>query len=179
MNIVQKPIGDIRPYKNNPRKNTKAVDAVAESITRYGFLVPIALSADGEIVAGETRYKAAKKLKLKTVPCVVADELNEEQIKAFRLVDNKVGEIAEWDMDLLNAELYALSEDLSIFAFDLPVDGGGDGGSGEKGGGSGSGSGFNYQEQYGVIVMCEDEAHQQEVYETLSGMGYECKVVAT
>jgi len=119
MNIVQKPLGEIRPYKNNPRKNDKAVVAVAESIKRYGFLVPIVLSADGEIVAGDTRYKAAKKLKLKSAPCVIADELDPEQIKAFRLVDNKVGEIAEWDVELLSLELADIAADLSAFGFDI------------------------------------------------------------
>lgn len=175
MNIVQKALGEIHPYKNNPRKNANAVDAVAESIKRYGFLVPIVLSSDSEIVAGDTRYKAAKKLKLKTVPCVVADELDPEQIKAFRLADNKVGEIAEWDMGLLSAELADIAADMSAFGFDLPVDDDND----ETGTDSGKDSAFNYQEQYGVIVMCTDEAHQREVYETLAGMGYDCKVVAT
>lgn len=112
MNIMQKTLGEIHPYKNNPRKNAKAVNAVAESIKQFGFLVPIVLSSDGEIVAGDTRYKAAKKLKLKTVPCVVADELTPEQIKAFRLADNKVGEIAEWDVDLLTAELADIAVDI-------------------------------------------------------------------
>ena len=176
MNTMQKSLADIRPYKNNPRKNAKAVDAVAESIKRYGFLVPIVLTADDEIVAGDTRYKAAKKLKLKTVPCVVADELDPEQIKAFRLADNKVGEIAEWDMDLLSAELADISADMSAFGFDLPVP---DADNDETGSDSGKDASFNYQEQYGVIVMCKDEAHQQEVYDTLSGMDYDCKVVAT
>lgn len=175
MNIMQKPIGEIHPYKNNPRKNAKAVNAVAESIKRFGFLVPIVLSADGEIVAGDTRYKAAKKLKLKTVPCVIADELDPEQIKAFRLADNKVGEIAEWDVDLLSAELADIAADMSAFGFDLPVEDDND----ETGSGSGKETAFNYQEQYGVIVMCTDEDHQKEVYETLAGMGYDCKVVAT
>jgi len=176
VNIIQKPLGEIHPYKNNPRKNAKAVDAVAESIKRYGFLVPIVLSADGEIVAGDTRYKAAKKLKLKTAPCVVADELDPEQIKAFRLADNKVGEIAEWDMDLLSAELADLAVDMSVFGFDLPAVGDTDDAAGSD---AGKDTSFNYQEQYGVIVMCDDEAHQREVYETLSGMDYNCKVVAT
>ena len=176
MNIVQKKLGEIHPYKNNPRKNAKAVDAVAESITRYGFLVPIVIDTTGEIVAGDTRYKAAKKLKLKTAPCVVADELDPEQIKAFRLADNKVGEIAEWDMDLLSAELADIAADMSAFGFDLPIP---DDGNDETGSGSSSDAGFNYQEQYGVIVMCKDEAHQQEVYDALSAMDYDCKVVAT
>lgn len=175
MHITQKPLGEIHPYQNNPRKNAKAVNAVAESIKRYGFLVPIVLTADGEIVAGDTRYKAAKKLKLKTVPCVVADELDPEQIKAFRLADNKVSEIAEWDVDLLSAELADIAADMSVFGFDLPVEEDND----ETGTGSGREPAFRYQEQYGVIVLCTDEAHQKEVYETLAGMGYDCKVVAT
>ena len=97
MNIIQLPLGEVHPYKNNPRKNDGAVDAVAESIRQYGFLVPLVISADHEIITGHTRFKAAKKLGLSSVPCVIADELTEEQIKAFRLVDNKVGELAEGD----------------------------------------------------------------------------------
>ncbi len=174
MNIMQKTLGEIHPYKNNPRKNAKAVNAVAESIKQFGFLVPIVLSSDGEIVAGDTRYKAAKKLKLKTVPCVVADELTPEQIKAFRLADNKVGEIAEWDVDLLTAELADIAVDMSVFGFELPEND-----EEEEPGSTSRDTSFNYQEQYGVIVMCTDEEHQKEVYETLAGMGYDCKVVAT
>ena len=94
MNIIQLPLGEVHPYKNNPRKNDGAVAAVAESIKQYGFLVPLVISADHEIITGHTRFKAAKKLGLSSVPCVIADELTEEQIKAFRLVDNKVGELA-------------------------------------------------------------------------------------
>lgn len=174
MNIMQKTLGEIHPYKNNPRKNAKAVNAVAESIKQFGFLVPIVLSSDGEIVAGDTRYKAAKKLKLKTVPCVIADELTPEQIKAFRLADNKVGEIAEWDVDLLTAEFADIAVDMSVFGFELP-----DSDEEEEPSSTSNDSSFNYREQYGVIVMCTDEEHQKEVYETLAGMGYDCKVVAT
>jgi hypothetical protein len=118
MNIKQIKISDLKPYKNNPRKNDGAVDAVAASIEKYGFLVPLVIAADNEIVTGHTRYKAALKLKLESVPCVVADELSEEQIKAFRLVDNKVGEIAEWDIDMLPVELADIAGDLSVFGFE-------------------------------------------------------------
>lgn len=118
MNILQLPLEEIHPYKNNPRKNDNAVDAVAASIKQYGFLVPLVISADHEIITGHTRYKAAGKLGLKTVPCVIADELTEEQIKAFRLVDNKVGELAEWDVDLLPLELADIAQDLSVFGFE-------------------------------------------------------------
>ena len=122
MNIIQLPLGEIHPYKNNPRKNDGAVDAVAESIKQYGFLVPLVISADHEIITGHTRFKAAKKLGLNSVPCVIADELTEEQIKAFRLVDNKVGELAEWDVDLLPLELADIAQDLSPFGFETISD---------------------------------------------------------
>lgn len=118
MNILQLPLKEIHPYKNNPRKNDSAVEAVEASIKQYGFLVPLVISTGHEIIAGHTRYKAAAKLGLKSVPCVIADELSEEQIKAFRLVDNKVGELAEWDVDLLPLELADIAQDLSIFGFD-------------------------------------------------------------
>lgn len=122
MNIIQLPLGDIHPYERNPRKNDSAVQAVAESIKQYGFLVPLVISAEHEIITGHTRYKAAQMLGLKMVPCVIADELSEEQIRAFRLVDNKVGELAEWDMELLPLEMADISADLSIFGFDIVSD---------------------------------------------------------
>ena len=118
MNIRQMPLKDIHPYERNPRKNDGAVDAVAESIKQFGFLVPLVITSAGEIVTGHTRYKAAQKLGLKIVPCVIADELTEDQIKAFRLVDNKVGEIATWDVDLLPLELIDISQDLTVFGFE-------------------------------------------------------------
>lgn len=118
MNILQLPLEEVHPYKNNPRKNDGAVDAVAASIKQYGFLVPLVISADHEIITGHTRYKAAGRLGLKTVPCVIADELTDEQIKAFRLVDNKVGELAEWDVDLLPLELADITQNLSVFGFE-------------------------------------------------------------
>ena len=118
MNIVNKKIADIRPYEKNPRKNEEAVKYVAESIKQFGFKVPIVIDKDGIIVAGHTRYKAAKKLNLTEVPCIVADDLNEEQIKAFRLADNKVAEKAAWDFDLLYEELADLQGfDMAVFGF--------------------------------------------------------------
>ena len=118
MNIFQLPLEEGHPYENNPRKNDNAVDAVAASIRQYGFLVPLVISADHEIITGHTRYKAAGRLGLPTVPCVIADELTDEQIKAFRLVDNKVGELAQWDVDLLPLELADIAQDLSVFGFE-------------------------------------------------------------
>lgn len=119
MDIVLKKLTDIRPYEKNPRKNDEAVKYVAESIKEFGFKVPIVIDKDGVIVAGHTRYKAAKKLNLKEVPCIVADDLTDEQIKAFRLADNKVAEKAEWDFELLGDELDDLfTFDMTLFGFD-------------------------------------------------------------
>ena len=119
MNIINIELKNIKQYEKNPRKNDEAVKYVAESIKEFGFKVPIIVDKNNVIVAGHTRYKAAKQLKLKEVPCIVADDLTEEQIKAFRLADNKVGEIAEWDFDLLNMELESISFDMSSFGFNI------------------------------------------------------------
>lgn len=119
MNIKNLCLAEIKPYEKNPRKNDGAVKYVAESIKQFGFKVPIVIDNDGVIVAGHTRWKAAKKLGLETVPCIVADDLTEEQIKAFRLADNKVAEKAEWDFDLLAGEMDELFDfDMTIFGFE-------------------------------------------------------------
>lgn len=118
--IVYKSIKDLTPYANNPRKNDPAVDAVAESIRNFGWKVPIVIDSQGTIVTGHTRLKAAKKLKLKKVPCIIADDLSEEQIKAFRLADNKVSELADWDYDLLDSELEDLVDfNMEDFGFEF------------------------------------------------------------
>jgi site-specific DNA-methyltransferase (adenine-specific) len=120
MQIYDKRLDEIKPYENNPRHNDNAVDAVANSIREFGFKVPLVVDSEGVIVAGHTRYKAAQKLGLQTVPCLVADDLNKEQINAFRLADNKVGELATWDLDKLEAELASISDiDMSVYAFDM------------------------------------------------------------
>lgn len=120
MDILNLGLEEIKPYEKNPRNNDNAVDAVAASIREFGFKVPIIIDKDNIIVAGHTRYKAAKKLGLKTVPCIKADDLTDEQVKAFRLADNKVAEQAEWDFELLNEELETITMDMEQFGFDLP-----------------------------------------------------------
>lgn len=123
MEIINKKTNEIKPYENNPRNNDEAIKYVAESIKKFGFKVPIVIDKSGVIVAGHTRYKASKKLGLEEVPCIVADDLNEEQIKAFRLADNKVAEKSEWDFDLLDEELGdILNLDMSDFGFELKLD---------------------------------------------------------
>ena len=125
MDIKVQKTEDLIPYEKNPRHNEGAITAVAKSIEKFGFKVPIVVDASNVIVNGHTRLKAAKYLGLKEVPTIIADDLTPEQIKAFRLADNKVGEIATWDEELLNAELDELADldldfDMTEFGFDLP-----------------------------------------------------------
>lgn len=123
MQIVYKKIDEVIPYENNPRKNDEAVDYVAKSIKEFGFKVPIIIDKNNVIVTGHTRLKAAKKLKLEEVPVIMADDLTEEQIKAFRLADNKVSEFAEWDNKLLDEELDdILNLDMEEFGFSLNLE---------------------------------------------------------
>lgn len=98
------------PYINNPRVNDNAVDVVAASIKEFGFKNPILIDKENVIIAGHTRLKAAKKLGLKKVPVIRVEDLTENQIKAFRIADNKTAEFAEWDIELLNIELEDIGE---------------------------------------------------------------------
>ena len=119
MKIELQPLAKIKPYENNPRLNDAAVDAVAESIRRFGFRQPIVVDTGGVIVVGHTRWKAARKLGLKKVPVHVATDLTAEQIRAYRIADNKTNELAEWNLDLLSIELAELSDvDWSLLGFD-------------------------------------------------------------
>ena len=114
MKIVTLNIAEIKPYVNNPRKNDKAVAVVAKSIEQYGFQQPIVVDKNSVIVAGHTRYRAARQLGLKEVPVVVADNLSQEQINAYRIMDNRSNENAHWDDSLLYTELKTLLEDSNI-----------------------------------------------------------------
>lgn len=117
MEIKNVALSQLNPYENNPRLNDQAVDAVAKSISEFGFKVPLVIDDNNIIVTGHTRYKAALQLGLSEVPVIVASDLSPEQIKAFRLVDNKTSELADWDMDLLADELSGLDDDMSDFGF--------------------------------------------------------------
>lgn len=121
--LIFKSIEELKPYENNPRRNDSAVDAVASSIKEFGFKVPIVIDQDGVIVAGHTRYKASQKLGLERVPCIIADDLTEDQIKAFRLADNKTNELAGWDFAMLEQELESIEGlDMSAFGFENLAD---------------------------------------------------------
>jgi len=119
--VELRPIDAIRPYEANPRVNDQAVDAVAASLREFGFRQPIVVDADGVIIVGHTRWKAARKLGLAKVPVHVATDLSPEQIKAYRIADNQTATLAEWDFDLLPIELKDLQGadyDLSLLGFD-------------------------------------------------------------
>ena len=109
---------ELKEYENNPRNNDAAIDAVANSIKEFGFKVPIVITKENVIIAGHTRLKASLKLGLATVPCIVADDLTEGQIKAFRLADNKTAELASWDFSKLESELASIEMDMSQFGFE-------------------------------------------------------------
>ena len=119
MKIEEINIDDITPYQKNPRKNDKAVDTVATSIKEYGMKQPIVVDINNVVVVGDTRLKALKKLGYKTAPIIRAEDLNQAQIKGYRLMDNKSNEMAEWDDELLNQEL----EELKDMDFDVNLTG--------------------------------------------------------
>ena len=183
LNVKMMPIGDVVPYEKNPRLNDQAVDAVASSIREFGFKVPVVVDSKGVVVSGHTRLKAAKTLGLAEIPVIVADDLDDTKIKAFRLADNKVAELADWDESLLIKELEELDDlnyDMGQFDFEFDLDDAGGGGS------DGDGSddmgdipdNINVMETFALNVIVKDEAEQAELYEEMLGRGYEVKVVS-
>lgn len=173
--IVMLPVSEVRPYEKNPRKNAEAVKYVRASIEKFGFKQPIVIDYKRVIICGHTRLEAAKSLGMAEVPCIVADDLTDAQVKALRLADNKVAEFSEWEMNLLGEELGELAEisdiDMGDFGFDDNLDKIGDeeeNGTEEKG--------VNLSETFQIIVECENEIEQQEIFEKLSGEGYKCRL---
>lgn len=120
--VIQMNLAEIKPYDNNPRINDDAIDAVAKSIQEFGFKNPIIIDKDNVIVCGHTRRLAAMKLGLKEVPCIKADDLTEDQIRAFRVADNKTSELSTWDLDKLKIELGEIELDMSDFGFEDLLD---------------------------------------------------------
>lgn len=183
LNVKMMPIGDVVPYEKNPRLNDQAVDAVASSIREFGFKVPIVVDSKGVVVSGHTRLKAAKTLGLDEVPVIVADDLDDTKIKAFRLADNKVAELADWDESLLIKELEELDDlnyDMGQFEFELdPDDADGNGSDGDGSDDMGDiPDNINVMETFALNVIVKDEAEQAELYEEMLGRGYEVKVVS-
>lgn len=122
MKVQEMSIDEIKPYENNPRINDNGVNAVANSIKEFGWKQPIVVDKDNVIIVGHTRYLASKQLKLKKVPVIVANDLTPEQVKAYRLADNKTNELTEWDEDLLDVELSDIEQlsdiDMTDFGFE-------------------------------------------------------------
>lgn len=166
MNITEKKLSELHPYENNPRKNENAVPYVAESIRRYGFKVPIVIDKDGVIVAGHTRYLASIELGLETVPCIVADDLTDEEIKEFRLVDNKVSEFSGWDFDMLSAELEDLDFDGYDFGFDIDTIEDDNNEIKE----------VEYHENISVVVECDNDEEAEDIFQRLTDEGYKCHI---
>ena len=183
LNVKMMPIGDVVPYEKNPRLNDQAVDAVASSIREFGFKVPIVVDGKGVVVSGHTRLKAARTLGLAEVPVIVADDLDDTKIKAFRLADNKVAELAEWDESLLIKELEELDDlnyDMGQFDFEFDLDDA-DGDDADGDGPDDIGDvpdNINVMETFALNVIVKDEAEQAELYEEMLGRGYEVKVVS-
>lgn len=175
MDIITMKLDELVPYENNPRINDDAVEAVANSIREFGFKVPIIVDKDNVIVAGHTRLRAAQFLGLKDVPVIRADDLSEEQVRAFRLADNKTAELADWETDKLQQELSEINEiDMLNFGFEPPA-----AETANEEGEETTTSNFEYKPQFGVIVICKDKEKQGEAYETLTSEGYDCKKIDT
>ena len=110
MQIKEKAVSVLIPYDRNPRKNENAVEAVAQSIKDFGFLVPILIDQDNVIIAGHTRLEAAKKLGLKKVPTITLEDLTEEEARQYRIIDNKTSELSAWNYEELSFELSQIKE---------------------------------------------------------------------
>lgn len=127
MEILMLKINEITPYENNPRINKEGVEKVANSIKEFGFKVPLVVDKNNVLVTGHTRYLASKRLGLEEVPVIVANDLTDEQVKAYRLADNKVAEFSKWDEELLMQELSSIANDFNFdvnnFGFDFDVNG--------------------------------------------------------
>lgn len=174
------PLAKLIQYTRNPRKNDHAVDKLAAAIKEFGFRIPILAKSDGLVIDGHLRLKAAIKLGMDEVPVLIADDLTETQIKAFRISVNKMADLAEWDNELLALEM----EELKLEGFDLDLTGFDAVELDELLGEIQSEpepqempAGIDYQEKFAVLVACEDELSQTEVYDRLTGMGYACKVL--
>lgn len=172
LNIVYKPIKELKPYKKNAKKHNKEqVEQIANSIKEFGFTQPVIIDKHNSVVAGHGRILGAKKAGLKQVPTVCLEDLTEEQIKAYRLVDNKLNE-SEWDYNLLDYELENLAEDIDMDLFGFEMDEQQEKETKKK-------VEFEIKEKYEVHIICKDEKQMEQVYNKTKGMGIDCKLVST
>lgn len=174
LNIKYMNIRDLKPYKKNAKKHNKEqVEQIANSIKEFGFTQPVIIDKNNEVVAGHGRILGAKKARLKQVPTVCLEELTEEQIKAYRLVDNKLNE-SEWDYSLLDEELENLTEDIDmdLFGFDMNMTDD----DLEK---ALKEVKFKVKEKHLVIVACKTEDETKILQDKLKKKGYDCQVKNT
>lgn len=170
MNITEINIEDIKPYAYNAKKHpTKQIQSIANSIKQFGFRQPVVIDENNEIIIGHGRFEAAKKLDMKTIPCVKVDDLSEEQIKALRLVDNKTNE-SEWDMDLLNNELESILN-IDMTQFDFEIGENADDEDIER-----KDLSDELKLSMRVVIECDSELQQQEIYNEMIERGYVCKI---
>ncbi|TQE96272.1 MAG: hypothetical protein FKY71_16690 [Spiribacter salinus] len=189
MQIDSWSIDRVRPYDGTPRTITPAaIGKVAQSLSEFGWRQPLVVDEHGVLIVGHTRLAAAKQLGMTEVPVHVAEGLDDAQVRAYRLADNRTGEEAGWDEEALAAELRALGDvDLAaLTAFDSSeldrylAELAGDPPAGEGDGDvlGATENGFEYQERYGVIVECDTEDHQKRVFDELTAAGHQCRVVS-
>lgn len=173
LNVIYKNLDEIIPYENNPRNNELAVEKVKNSIKEFGFNVPILIDENDIIIAGHTRYKASEELGLKEVPCIYMEHLTPVQVRAFRLADNKVAEFSDWDFEKLEEEINSIENEFTGFSTEEM----------EKMFGadeeeeSFNDVGGDLKETIEVIIECEDEQEQRELYERMTAEGYTCRVL--
>lgn len=168
-NIIYKPIKELKPYKKNAKKHPKEqVEQIANSIKEFGFTQPVLIDKHNNVVAGHGRVLGAKKAGLKEVPTLCLDDLTEEQIKAYRLADNKLNE-SEWDLSLLDEEVSMLSDDIdmSLFGFDVGLS--------EETEKKNKKVEFEIKKQNKVIVECISEKQAEDLYNRLVEEGYQCQ----
>lgn len=174
LNIIYKNIKELKPYKKNAKKHSKEqVEQIANSIKEFGFTQPVIIDKNNCVVAGHGRILGAKKAGLKQVPTVCLEELTEEQIKAYRLVDNKLNE-SEWDYSLLDEELENLTEDIDMNLFGFEMEEQQDDETENK-----KKVEFEIKEKYEVHIICKDEKQMEQVFNKVKGYGQECKLVST
>lgn len=172
LNIVYRNIKELKPYKKNAKKHPKEqVKRIANSIKEFGFTQPVIIDSNNCVVAGHGRILGAKKAGLTQVPTVMLEDLTEEQIKAYRLVDNKLNE-SEWDFGLLDEELGILSDDIDMELFGFDTDMTDEELEKKK-------IEFEIKEKYEVHIICKDEKQMEQVYNKTKGMGIDCKLVST
>lgn len=174
LTVEQWPIDKLIPYARNPRKNDEQVDRMVSAIKEFGFRIPIVARSDGSVVDGHLRLKAARKIGMTDVPVALADELTPSQVKAFRLLANQSANWAEWDTELLKLEL----EELKADGYDMELTGFDEG---ELLGVDTETSKvdqkeMSYEEMLTIVVSCESEQQQEQLFQELSERGYKCRV---